>query len=315
MLRAPPFQTLEGFQGRTRKWLYLFAGHVYELGCQYKEDDASFKLLADAPFFKDDREKPKKNNVMKTLAILGMSANPHQKELRGLAVRIGAVLEDFYVGGVPPVPTVVAEKLKTEGGIYKLYRRRSEKANADDVVQDDFDLLSDDGPETAGDERDAFKDEKTETSEDGTEDVPETDNTDDEHPDADEDAEQAASEDSGMSDNAIVLSGNMPIDDQVVPEAPAIARAANDQPDDVKREISIVQPKQGPLNRVDLKKELIVEFLPEEIDQILASGGGEIAFSLMPCDERGYVRAIGRLKWLYPRDDRQSPGDEPPAAP
>jgi hypothetical protein len=137
------FQGFENFQKRTRKWLYLFAGRAYELGCPYKEDDASFKLLADAPFFKDDREKPKKNNVMKTLVILGMSARPHQKELRGLAIRIGAVLEDFYVGGVPPEPTVVAEKLKAEGGIYKLYGKRSEEANADDVVQADFDLLSD----------------------------------------------------------------------------------------------------------------------------------------------------------------------------
>jgi hypothetical protein len=111
---GPPFQALEGFQERTRKWLYGFAGHVYELGCPY-EEDASFKLLADAPFFKDDREKPKKNNVMKTLAILGMSAKPHQKELRNLAVRMGAVLEDFYALGVPPVPTVVADKLKAEG--------------------------------------------------------------------------------------------------------------------------------------------------------------------------------------------------------
>ncbi len=250
-----------------------------------KHDPVELERFKADPYWHGFHQPANEHNLMRSVLTYNMQSK-HDEPIQTLNYKYTKVLVSFYAENV--VPDNVAQRLKDGGGIYFIYTQlcKSEKLRSERIAT-----------ETQSNDVDATPAEilASDTSNGAT---------DDEPPDANEEEMRAGSEDCGIMGTPIILNSNMVTDDQILPPVPAMRRAANAQTDEVKREISIAQPKQGPLNRVDLKKELIVEFLPEEIDKILASGGGEIAFSLMPCDERGYVRAIGRLRgFSIPRDD------------
>jgi hypothetical protein len=141
----------EAAKGGYRKNFNLLVDRMYVLGSSYKEKPnfGSYQKLLDDPFFDEDREKPKKNNVMKTVAIFGMKAKPTERQS---ALKIGAVLEYLHEQGVSATPGAVIARLKSGGGIDTLYRRHcTKKANEDnnadvDTLRDELDLLGGDEP-------------------------------------------------------------------------------------------------------------------------------------------------------------------------
>jgi hypothetical protein len=97
---------------------------------------------------------------MKTVVIYGMKAKPG--DMRKIALKIGVVLEYLYEQEVPSTPGAVIQRLKSEGGVDKMYRlhcskkKTADENNADvDTLPDDLDLLGGDG---------AANDAETETS-------------------------------------------------------------------------------------------------------------------------------------------------------
>jgi len=271
-------------KGGVRDLKYRFLQGSYLMTVKIKHDPVERERFKADPYWFGFHQPPNDHNLMLSVLSYNMQSK-HDEPIQTLNYKYAKVLESFY--DVNVVPDNVAQRLKDGGGIYFIYAQlcKSEKLRREQFV--------------AKDESDVV------------------DTTDDQHPNADEDAEQLVSEDNGMSGNAIVLSGNIPTDGQVVPQGQAMARAANDQGHRVEDGSKpLLPPKEGPLNRVDLTTDLIVTFFEAELDQIRASGGGEITFSILPCDERGFWRALGSIKRLHPRNDRQSSGDteEPPAA-
>lgn len=278
--------------GGIRDRKYQFLQGSYLMFVKLNGDPAELERFKDDPYWHGFHQPPKTRNLMLSVLTYNMQSK-HDEPIQTLNYKYAKVLMSLHNDGV--APDNVAQRLKSGGGIYVIYDRICK-----------LDSLHKNGPlnERKRDGVDLTEDE----SPDADEDV---------YPNVDEEGEQAASEDGDTSDNAIVHRANPPTDDQRAPPPPAMQRATNNQSDEIKRENHlIIQSKQGRLNRVDLKRELIVEFHPEELDEILASGGGEIMFSVMPCDERGFRRVIGSIKRLFPGDEGSSRGDtgQAPAA-
>jgi hypothetical protein len=282
------YQTKGGL--RDRKYQNLQGNYLmfYKL----KGDLAERERFEADPYWHGFHQPPKDRNLMLSVLTYNMQSK-HDEPIQTLNYKYAKVLSSFYDGNV--APDNVAQRLKDGGGIYFIYAQlcKAEKLRREEpLAQSKSDGLG---------------------------------AADDEHPDADEDAElivdedaeQAALEDGHVSDDAIVPGANLPTGDQVASPPPAMPRAANDQPDEVKREDrSITQSNQRLHHRIDEATELIVKFHALELEQIRASGGGEITIYVMPREEDGYWPTIGSIKRLFPHNEGPSPNDaeEPPAA-
>jgi len=288
-------------KGGVRDLKYQLLQGIYLMGSRLKGDPIELDGFKADPYWHGFHQPPNEHNLMLSALSYTMKSK-HDDPIQTLNYKYAKVLESFYHENV--TPDHVARRLKDGGGIDFIYTQlcRSKKLRREESVAE-------------GKSHDVGI-------------------TDDEHPDDDEgaalvadedaelaaaqDAEQAASEDGDMSDNAIVPNANPPTGDQGAPPLPAMPRTTNDQPDEVKRESrSIIQTEQRLHHKVDEATELIVNFHALELDQIRASGGGEIVITVMPREEDGYWPTIGRIKRLFPRNEGPSPDDaeEPPAAP
>lgn len=102
----------------------------------YKSNPRALERFLGNEFWRGDREPQKPEKAMKAVAIFAMRAG--SKQSRRDASVIGAILEHFYEEGVPPIPSVVAKRIKAEGGVDKSYRRICPKAKAKErALRDD----------------------------------------------------------------------------------------------------------------------------------------------------------------------------------
>jgi hypothetical protein len=162
--------TRQASDGLHRDKIYQFIGYCYRGGHMYNGNPRALQRFLGNEFWRGDREPQKPEKAMKAVAIFAMRAG--SKQSRRDASVIGAILEHFYEEGVTPIPSVVAKRIKAEGGVDKLYRRICPKAKAKErALRDDLDLLNVNG--LACDEgADAEEEEETDGLEGWSESLP-----------------------------------------------------------------------------------------------------------------------------------------------
>jgi hypothetical protein len=122
----------------TRLRLYNLIAQAYRIGCDFSESPTEYRRFQELEFWRDTRQKPKNDNIMKSvLNFITGNREPNR------SVKAGAVLEHFRREGLHWKE--VAQHLKDGGGYQKLYRKVCAKAGdepgADDGHADDLAML------------------------------------------------------------------------------------------------------------------------------------------------------------------------------
>jgi hypothetical protein len=130
------------------------ASSCYRLASVLKTNSDARGYFKEQEFWKSERHNPEDDHIMQAVLLYALDAKT--AALRDRAATIAAVLNQLSKEGVSPDDVV--SRIRTGGGIDKLYWGLCGKGNADAVASDNLDILKAELPEADGERRDNTKD-------------------------------------------------------------------------------------------------------------------------------------------------------------
>ena len=243
--------------------LYAFLQGNVLLGAFYKERPEEYRQFANLPYWRCVRQKPRTDNVMRSLLAFTMRTKERRREaLQNCVYKYARVLEYFYRHEV--ISDNIPRRLKDGGGIDAIYAAICRDAGS---------------PEGRGAGlREPLAELPLGRAGEGTTDTP------------------ALAAEGPLADGEIHGDGCLSSDDgRRQPDegrrrSVLLTTAASDATDMLSDE---VQPaggsKRGSLNRIDLKTVLAVEMFGVQLEEILRAKRATIRVIIEPRDDRGWV--------------------------
>jgi hypothetical protein len=130
-----------------RAALYKFAERCYKVGRRFSECMDQYARFKEDPFWSNVMQKPKDDKIMRAVLVYATKSNAGA--FGSLVTKIAKVLDELVVQNEPAGK--IAELIKSEGGIEKMYAKLSPSLKTDPRIPDDLEMLDPDRAEEVDD--------------------------------------------------------------------------------------------------------------------------------------------------------------------